>query len=269
MQSIVLSRKDFREFDQIISFYTKEKGKIELLARGVKKMQSKNSAHLEPFSNVLIETAKGKEIDHLIKVIPIDFFAKIRQNLNKSLGAGFLASLVDKLTEINELDEKIFNLFVSWLKFVDKSEQFSFVLLDAFIINFFCILGFNPILEYCVICKKSLKIMVSEVLALPVSSPGKLRPKGEAWGIYFAGGGIICPICRDKKRFVGEMIINIGLQEISNLQVLLKGDWRLVSEFNMEENEQKKLHKLIYEFVLFHSEKNIDDWDFAFKHTNI
>ena len=52
MIAVVLGRRDFHEADQIISCYTKEKGKVELLARGVKKITSKNSAHLEQFSFV-------------------------------------------------------------------------------------------------------------------------------------------------------------------------------------------------------------------------
>ena len=75
MQAIILDRKDFKEFDQIISVYTKEKGKLELLARGVKKITSKNSAHLEPFSFVDIEIAPGKGIDHLTKVQSINYFS--------------------------------------------------------------------------------------------------------------------------------------------------------------------------------------------------
>ena len=42
MYAIVLMRRDFRENDQIITFYTKDNGKVEVLARGVKKIISKN-----------------------------------------------------------------------------------------------------------------------------------------------------------------------------------------------------------------------------------
>ena len=50
-----LERFKDSENDQIISLYTLEKGKQEVLARGVKKITSKNSAHLEPFSFVEVE----------------------------------------------------------------------------------------------------------------------------------------------------------------------------------------------------------------------
>src|SRR3989339_1308355 len=115
MLSIVLSRRDFREFDQMISVYTKERGKLNLLARGVKKIISKNSAHLEPFSLVDIEIARGKEIDHLTKVVPINYFSNIRADLQKSLAAGFIVSTTDKLLHTNEPDKRIFDLFVGWL----------------------------------------------------------------------------------------------------------------------------------------------------------
>jgi DNA repair protein RecO (recombination protein O) len=49
MMAIVLSRRDFRENDQMIVLYTLEKGKIEALAKGIKKTVSKNAAFLEPF----------------------------------------------------------------------------------------------------------------------------------------------------------------------------------------------------------------------------
>src|SRR3989339_714874 len=41
MLSIVLSRKDFREHDQIVSLYVKENGKLSLIVRGVKNIDNK------------------------------------------------------------------------------------------------------------------------------------------------------------------------------------------------------------------------------------
>ena len=65
MQVIVLSRRNFREADQIISLYSFDKGKFEVLAKGIKKIISKNSAHLEPFCFSEVEIISGKEFDYL------------------------------------------------------------------------------------------------------------------------------------------------------------------------------------------------------------
>ena len=143
MLALVLKRRDFRESDQIISFFTKENGKIELLARGVKKIISKNSAHLELFSLISIEIAKGKEVDHLTKVQSVEFFRNIRMDLKKSLMASYIVSLVEKLTYTEEKDLYIFKLLNSWLNFVNKNEDVNWVLVDGFIVLFLRYLGFD------------------------------------------------------------------------------------------------------------------------------
>lgn len=144
MQCIILSRRDFREFDQIISLYTKEKGKIKALARGVKKITSKNSAHLEPFSLVEAEIVPGKEIDHLTKVVPENIFANIRQDLQKSLSVGYVVSLLDKILHEGEKDERIFNLTVNWLEYLGlQTSDFRLQLLDGFVVKLLNCLGFD------------------------------------------------------------------------------------------------------------------------------
>ncbi|MBI5413653.1 DNA repair protein RecO, partial [Candidatus Peregrinibacteria bacterium] len=144
MLSIVLSRRDFREFDQIISCYTKEKGKAELLARGVKKITSKNSAHLEPFSFVDIEIAPGKGIDHLTKVQPINYFVNIRQDLQKSLSAGYVVSFLDKILHVGEKDERIFFLTLGWLENLNlQLTTYNLWLTDGFIVKLLNCLGYD------------------------------------------------------------------------------------------------------------------------------
>ena len=121
MQSIILSRRGFREFDQIISLYTLEKGKQEVIARGVKKITSKNSPHLEPGSLVDIEIVSGKEIDHLTKVQPINYFVNIRTDLQKSLASTYIINLTDKLVHSGERDEKVFELLKTWLEYINSN----------------------------------------------------------------------------------------------------------------------------------------------------
>lgn len=144
MLALVLSRRDFREFDQIISVYTEEFGKMDLLARGVKKIISKNSAHLEPFSLVEIEVAQGKEIDHLTKVVPVEYFKNIREDLQKSLVAGYVVNFVNIIFKAGEADKKVFDLLVNWFVFVNlKSTILNLKLLDNFMIELLQMLGYD------------------------------------------------------------------------------------------------------------------------------
>lgn len=249
MQSIILSRRDFREFDQLVSLYTPERGKLEVLARGVKKITSKNAAHLEPFSFVLVEVVRGRQIDHLTKVVPIDLFAGIRSDLPKSLAAGYAVSFLGKMVETDEPDRKIWERTLGWLKFVDQVKPFKPILTDGYIVMLLCCLGFKPALNQCVVCRQSAQDMARGELS-----------SGARPGLYFAGGGLICFTCLIDKKKIGEEIADCGLKEVSALQELLKGDWRLLNEFMMSDEEYQAVHTLVYEFTLYHSERKVRDF---------
>lgn len=244
MHGIVLSRRDFREYDQMISLYTKEKGKVEALARGVKKITSKNAAHLEPFCYGMVEIVQGKQIDHLTTVVPIDAFVGIRDSLAKSLAASTVVSVTEKLVEIGEADKKVWQALLSWLKFVDKAKSFPPLLIDGYIVILLFCLGVAPILDHCINCGKSFRDVIWN------GQPA----------LYFAGGGLVCDTCRAKKEYVGEQLASVGLREVSTLQLLLAGDWQKIAAFPLEPDEAKRVHALVYQFLCYHSERKIGDW---------
>ncbi len=150
MQAIVLSRRDFKENDQIISLYTLEHGKVEALARGVKKILSKNAAHLEPFCVVEAEIIPGKkDWAHVGSVTSVNVFKSIRADLDKSIMAGYVVGLLNKIIRPHEPDKRIFNLLTSWLAWINDENYYlersrgSALLVDAFIVKFFYLLGFD------------------------------------------------------------------------------------------------------------------------------
>ena len=198
MQAIVLSRRDFRESDQIISLYTKEKGKLELLARGVKKITSKNSAHLEPFSLVDIDIAYGKELNHLTKVQPIEYFKNIRKDLEKSLSASYIVSITDKFIHSDEEDERIFVFIKSWMEYVNTQSSILNLksLLDGYMAKLLHCLGFSM----------------------------SQSPKSGRW--------------------------------ISQLEVMESGNWEAINELEYS----SELHRQIYQFLVYQTEKKVLDW---------
>lgn len=242
MQAIVLARQNFREFDQIISLYTRERGKVELLAKGVKKPVSKNSPHLERFSHILVESVIGRELMHLTTAQTIRLFSGIRQDVEKIIAACVATAWVDNMTEVGERDERLFRLIHSWLSFLDTASYRS-IFLDGFFIGALSCFGFAPSMEACVVCDTPFQKMAFEKSAL-----------------YFAGGGIICPSCRKIKEAVGEEMRECTLRDVSNIQLLAKCDWRLLERYPVSSSEAARLHALVYAFTIYHSERQLADW---------
>lgn len=237
MIAFVLSRRDFRETDQIITLYTLEKGKIEALAKGIKKTTSKNSAFLEPFFLVEAEIIAGKELNRLASVQPIESFKKIRADMNKSLLAGNVVNFIGRLLHENERETKIFNLLHSWLDYLENSDKFTKVLPVGFIVKLLDVLGFVPELSHCVVCNK--KFLNSSLNSKVFFNP--------------AAGGIICSACLSKKDEVEDHHLLLSNDDVKVWRELLNNDWNKIPSAVSD-----KLNQAIYEFAEYHSERKID-----------
>ena len=144
MLAITLSRRDFRERDQQISFYTKESGRIETVARGIKKITARNAPALEPFALLEIELARGRGITYVTRAQVIESFRNLRQDLRKVLVVSYCLNLVDSATEPGEKDEKVFNLLHELMMDVDSGADTSSPVAFKFLRNFLGALGFAP-----------------------------------------------------------------------------------------------------------------------------
>ena len=67
-EAVVLSRRNFGEADRIITLFTRDHGKITVLAKGVRRPRSKKAGHLEIGSWCKIFVARGKNLDLLTEV---------------------------------------------------------------------------------------------------------------------------------------------------------------------------------------------------------
>lgn len=142
MLAIVLSRRNFREYDQMITVYTKDAGKQEYLAKGIKKITSKNAAHLEPFSVVDIGTAVGKEYDYITNVQSIYYFTGIRKDVKRAHLASVVVSLLHIATKLEEPDEDIFSLTLDALQQIQDDIPETRIV-DRYAIQLLDLLGFG------------------------------------------------------------------------------------------------------------------------------
>lgn len=145
MNAVVLSRRDFREYDQIISLYTEDCGKIELLARGVKKIASKNSSHLEPWAIVDVCFVRGKELDHVTTVANNQIFFHIRRSYSKTLFASWILHCVDLCVKSGVPDPDLYRHLIQTFNDLNSLlDQENIPIVDRFVYGFLVHLGVIP-----------------------------------------------------------------------------------------------------------------------------
>ncbi len=250
MQAIILSRKNWRENDELITLFTYDFGKVQAKATGSKKITSKQSAHLEPGGIIECALIPGREINHIAKAQSIEYFPGLRLNLEKSRLTAYALSLVERVTTERSRDLNFFWFLRHWLEYLEKTNQAGVRLLDGLVLGILVSLGFKPELTVCVVCGREQKEIYKEALLNPTEPPG----------FYYAGGGLICPNDRQVKSQLGEQIVDLGLAELNGLIALMNADWKIVESFALTLTEEKTLHGLIYEFLRYQVELPLRDW---------
>jgi DNA repair protein RecO (recombination protein O) len=121
-RAIILERIDFREADSRIICYSEDRGKLELVARGAKKVKSKLSGHIEPLTLSRLMVVQGKDKNYVGTATGENFYPNIKENLEKLSLAGEALSLVEKMTREGEVGghQEIFNLLKDFLDELEK-----------------------------------------------------------------------------------------------------------------------------------------------------
>jgi DNA repair protein RecO (recombination protein O) len=144
-RAIILNRVDFREHDSRIICYSADRGKLELVARGAKKLKSKSSGHLEPLTLTRLMVVEGKDYNYAGTAIGENFYSNIKSDLDKIFMASEAVKLVEKMTREGEVDNhaEIFNLLKDFLDELEAAVIPAPAGIQIFSEKFSAILGFS------------------------------------------------------------------------------------------------------------------------------
>ena len=97
-EGIVLRHLDWGEADRLLWLFTQDLGKLQAVAKGVRKPRSRKAGHLEPFTRVSLLLAHGREIPLITQVETIDAYLPLREDLLRATYASYIMELLDRFT---------------------------------------------------------------------------------------------------------------------------------------------------------------------------
>ena len=109
IEGLVLKNKPYKENDMLVWIYTKTYGKMALIARGVKKMKSKNAPACQTISLGEYLFVPRKGLSTLIKGSVIDYFVHIKEDIELEAYASYFIEYVYKYVLDNDPDEECYN----------------------------------------------------------------------------------------------------------------------------------------------------------------
>lgn len=115
-EAIILKSKNYGEADRILTVFSRNHGKLVILAKGARRINSKKGPTLEVFNKVTLLLSSGKNFDIVSESIVSENFEGLRKKL-KLVGLAYnICELTDKLTPEHQESTIIFNLLSQTLK---------------------------------------------------------------------------------------------------------------------------------------------------------
>ncbi|MFZ5845112.1 MAG: DNA repair protein RecO, partial [Patescibacteria group bacterium] len=113
-------RRGIGEADRVLTVFTKEYGKLRLLAKGVRRISSRRAPHLELFSQVELTIHKGQTWDVISEASSNYLGNQLSNSLEKMTLAYFCGELVDRLLPEHQEHREIYYLLLDALNQIGK-----------------------------------------------------------------------------------------------------------------------------------------------------
>ncbi len=181
--AILLRKIEYGDHDLIITFLTRDKGKISVMAKNAKKSVRRFSGAMDLFSVNHIQCAFPKKnrdaMINLCQTVLENGFSHIRYDVVNTAYASYWTEIVTQWLEERKAQPDIFELLYTALEMVDDGFIRTEVISLLFQIRFMRLSGFSPGLDQCDTCLTSLEGIDSARL----------------W-FDFKAGRVVCPQCK-------------------------------------------------------------------------
>ena len=144
---IVIKKQNKKESDQLLTVLTKEFGKVVFVAKGVRKESAKLAGHLGLFNMSEINFIQGRQQRIITSALEMESFINLKKDPAKVEVAKRTAELTDRCLLGEEPDERVFNLVLGALDYLNRKElnQFELKMFLRYLeFKLLSLLGYEP-----------------------------------------------------------------------------------------------------------------------------
>ena len=219
-EAVVIKAIDLREADKIITFFSREYGKVQGVARGVRKIRTKYSGKLALFNRVEViffqktepfQSGGFSEKHQLLRITQVDMvegFSQFQNDFHRMIGASYIAELLNRVfEEFDDSHKAVYTLVCHALKALATLPQIQNIL-PAFELKLLAHLGYAPVLDECTGCQRP-RTQTTQTDEAAMQ---------QILGFNIATGGVLCPRCKKIKKGT----FDVSTAAINILQQLLE-----------------------------------------------
>lgn len=175
--AIVIRSREYGESDRLVTLFSREKGKLEAVAKGVRKPKSTQRAGTQLFTYADFLLYKGKSLDTINQAQPRESFAHLWDDFDRTIAASGIAELLDISTVREQPEPELFTLVLSFLFLLKHLDPY--LAQASFALRLMYIQGYLPGMSSCIECGKNLT--------------------GEQGFLSAKEGGFLCSSCKNNR----------------------------------------------------------------------
>jgi DNA repair protein RecO (recombination protein O) len=152
--AIILNSKKYRETSKILTLYTKEFGKLNMVAKGSRAKNNKFGGSLEILSHVSVVFYHypQKEYQYITQSNINNYYKNIHSDINKTMTAMSISEIVYNTMHLYDPNHSIFNLLLDTFDALEVEEKDFLKYLVYFQIHYAQLLGYMPNFSSCTLC---------------------------------------------------------------------------------------------------------------------
>lgn len=148
--ALVIRSREYGESDRLLTLFARESGKLQVVAKGVRKPTSRQRAGAQLFTYADFLLHRGRTLDTVNQASPRESFPHLWNDLDRTLAAAAIAELLDAATVREEPQPHLFTLTLTC--FFMLAEVHPFLVQSLFALRLLEILGYSPRLGECAEC---------------------------------------------------------------------------------------------------------------------
>lgn len=232
-EGVVLKSIEYGDADKIVTIYTKKYGKIQAIAKGVRKTKSKFGSSLEILTYAVFLFYKGKNIDIISQTEILESFFTASKEIVKFAFASNCAEVVNKISGEGEVNLSIFFLLKEVLHYLKEAKDPKLLTL-SFKWQMLAILGYKPSFGRCCICNS------------------KIEDQKEMF-FNIDEGGVICNKCLSKNK---RGCTQVSLYFIKLGRKLLITPLSVISKATIPDVRIRELEKVTDLYLAYYSDQS-------------
>jgi DNA repair protein RecO (recombination protein O) len=245
-RAVVLSRRDYNDADRILTVFTPDLGKRDLIAKGIRKTTSRKAGHLELMTHAALLVAQARTWDIITEAATVESFRHLRQNLEAIGYASYVCELIGCFTEADDESQPLWDLLLFALRILDESSYASTsfdpqLFLRWFDLHLLSFTGFQPQLFHCLACDEALTPIVNY--------------------LSLAEGGVFCARCGQAQGDVEAIEPDV----LKVLRYLQSHEWAEVQKVAVRPPTLQQVENILYRYLLTVLERHVKSTDFLRK----